>query len=113
MGFQNWVWDEENRRYVPEETLRDAPNYDVDLMAVGTRYDHWMELLEEFRSGIVALDTVREQYRSKADDVRRQHLNSAIDLIEKQLERHSNYDRKIWDTGRIIDAIPKKPEQVK
>jgi hypothetical protein len=77
------------------------------LLEVGTRYNHWSELLEEFRAGVVVLDTIKPQYVSKADVVKRGSLVDAIQLIEKQLDRHSNMDKKVWDMGRQINAIPK------
>jgi hypothetical protein len=110
MGVQELEWDQNNKRYVPKGTAI-FTEVSRDLSAIGTRYDHWMELLEEFRSGVVAIDTIRPQYKSKADEVRRERLEATIELIEKQLERRANYDRKVWDMGRQINAIPKITEK--
>lgn len=82
------------------------------LRQLGTRYQHWTELLDEFRAGIVVLGKIKETYRSKADEVKEEQLKNAVELIEKQLTRHSDYDKKVWTMGSQINAIPKKAEDI-
>lgn len=64
-----------------------------DLMATGTRYDHYVELREVFALGGEVIDGLEKTNRiCEADKVLRTKLQGAVEVINKRLSYLSNYE---------------------
>lgn len=97
-------WDAKERIYVaisePEKK---------DLMALGTRYEHYIELKELWAEGIEALAHLNKHLVTKGDTIKKDMLVAAVALVDKQLDLLSNHDLKKFRLKSEVDAI--KPNQ--
>jgi hypothetical protein len=86
----------------------DSVGTKLDLNAVGTRYDHYMELKEVFMTGIEVIDGMLPAHRSEGDIATRAKLASAVDAIDRRLLYLSNYSEKI----QYWESLPKALREI-
>lgn len=77
-----------------------------DLNETGTRYQHYAELAELFRTGVDILDTMSQNLINDTDRKKRVKLVGAIELIEARMGLLADYDKKTFSLRRTIDLIP-------
>ena len=88
-----------------------------DLMAIGTRYDHYMELKEIFMVGVETVKNMRTSHRTQMDDVIKHKLDAAVEMIDKQIcylsdfsvqdQSGSQLDRELYAIERERVSTPK------
>lgn len=81
----------------------------LDLLAVGTRFDHYCELKEIFAEGLDILETMKGTYNSVSDNKKRVELKAAVDLITTRLELLSGFERKTSANSRLAETINSIP----
>ncbi len=64
------------------------------LEEVGTRYSHYMELKEVFMTGIEVIKGMNPNYLGDSDNATLVKLQGAVEVINKQLEFLSDYEKK-------------------
>lgn len=79
------------------------------LTDVGTRYLHYVQLIDLFETGLGILKKLT--YTSTLDIERAKELEIAIKLLKKQLDVMGDYDH--LETMGIINTIPKNPKDIK
>lgn len=79
-----------------------------DLTEVGTRYEHLMELRDTFLDGIEVIKRLNPNWRSLVDIVKQNDLETAVELIEKQMELMAGFSIGCYELGRVIDDIQPK-----
>lgn len=88
----------------------------LNLMEMGTRYTHYMELKEVFLLGIDVIDRMNQSYVSDSDRKMRAELVTTVAMIEKRLAYLVSYSveaSQFSDFGREIDRIqPHKTPQL-
>jgi hypothetical protein len=67
--------------------IDDVPK--LDLMEMGTRWQHYAELRELFACGIEVIKTM--SFKSSGDDVMRVKLEGAVELIDIRINRLSDF----------------------
>lgn len=78
-----------------------------DLMELGTRYDHYVELRESWLEAIEDIKKIDDQNKSSSDYTILERLSIGVSLIEKRLDRLSQFDTKRFELKRQLDAIPR------
>jgi hypothetical protein len=84
------------------------------LMETATRYEHWSELLDAFRNAVVIIDrdyppTLRTS-GAIAMHANRVKIESAIELVESQLNKFSNRERAEYGLRNLVNSLPKAEE---
>lgn len=86
------------------------------LLENGTRFEHWSELLDAFRSAVVIIDRDYPPTLStmRAQDMRKNRvkIENAIELVESQLNKFSNRDEEQFKLAQIIEGLPKNAEEI-
>lgn len=77
------------------------------LMEVGTRFEHWSELLDTFRTAVVILENLHPGLGSAADLRKKVKIENAIEMIESQLNRFSNREDMQFKLAQEIERLPK------
>jgi hypothetical protein len=80
----------------------------LNLMEVGTRYSHYMELKEVFLLGIDVIDRMNQSFVNNSDKKLKEDLQTSVSCIEKRLAYLVNYSMEASqysDFGREIDRI--------
>jgi hypothetical protein len=80
----------------------------LDLLELGTRYAHYMELKEAFLLGIDTVDRMRPNLRSTADEEIKKRLQITVDTIERRLSYLSGFGAAEHcgsDLDRTLHAI--------
>lgn len=84
----------------------------LDLMQMGTRYDHYTELKEIFALGIEVINNMRPGIASEGDKKMKVKLEAAVELIEKRLLYLADYENQSWKTNRDIRiALSENPRK--
>ena len=85
-----------------------------DLLAKGTRYDHYMELKEVFMTGLNIINSMNPAHVSASEREKKTQLQHAVELITKRLDYLSDFvDETEWGSDlarevRDIDIKRKK-----
>lgn len=80
----------------------------LNLLEIGTRYSHYMELKEVFLLGIDVIDRMNQSYVSDTDKKMKADLATTVGMIEKRLAYLVSYSTEASqysDFGREIDRI--------
>jgi hypothetical protein len=96
--------------------LMDSPSTKLDLMETGTRYDHYMELVEAFNLGIETVNNMKESHRSTLDIEIRGRLKVTVEMIEKRINYLSGFStetRPGSDLDRTVYAIEAQRQAAK
>lgn len=65
-----------------------------DLMAIGTRYDHYVELREVFALGSEVIGGLQARgHDAEADRILKVKLDGAVEVINKRLSYLSNFEQ--------------------
>lgn len=80
------------------------------LTDVGTRYMHYAELLELWELNYQIM--VKYHYDTPHDTALRTKLESAVELLRKQMVTSGHYVQSVETVRSIIEAIPEKPEDI-
>jgi hypothetical protein len=62
------------------------------LDAIGTRYDHYMELKELFSQGVTILQEMNASHKGAADEEKLNKLKAAVEVIERRIDLLSGFD---------------------
>lgn len=82
------------------------PESKQDLNDAGTRFKHYTELLELWKTGEEILDTICDRpYVTEQDQINLERIRIAVALLEEQINILSNYSIKKWDMREEIDSI--------
>ena len=82
----------------------------TDLLEPVTRYEVYQELLELWRDGIVAIETIKPQYRSKVHEIMLRNLGGALSLLDEHLNKCADFDMEKFKFMRTINAIPQSAD---
>jgi hypothetical protein len=77
-----------------------------DLMEIGTRYNHYMELRELFAEGAEILSRLSPQLKYDGDYTKQKLLEETVKLIDGRMELLGNYRDACYKIGRVVDALP-------
>ncbi len=90
--------------------MNDSVGSKPDLMGVGTRYDHYVELREVFSSGVEVINGLQERgHDSRSDRDLKVKLSNAVEVIDKRLSYLSNFEQltvyssPLATTTRVIE----------
>jgi hypothetical protein len=90
----------------------------MNIEDVGTRYTHLSELLDLWKSGFEILTKQKEDYInthayfSNVKEMELKDLESAIRMLEKQLDVLTHYDEERYKVRQIVDAIEMEPKDL-
>lgn len=82
-----------------------------DLMEQGTRYQHYMELIDIFNLGIEVLNNASTVQKSKTDDQTKTELEHAVKRIQSRMDVISKYSAKQYGLAAEINKLPKPPKE--
>ena len=93
----------------PAEIKEKIPNSDKPptpktLDDVGRRYEHLMDLRDVWEGGLYTLSRIRPAYISKADEILKASLTTALNLLNKQIDSMSGIDHKLFEIRKRIDG---------
>jgi hypothetical protein len=74
------------------------------LEDVGRRYEHLTDLRDVWEEGLYTLSKIRPQYVSKADEILKESLTTAVSLLNKQIDSMAEIDRKFCEIRRLVDG---------
>lgn len=77
----------------------------LDLQAVGTRFDHYMELKEIFMLGVDVIDRMRPAYTNDNDRALKVKLQIAVEMINKRLDNLSEFSEKTSDYSELAKEV--------
>jgi hypothetical protein len=88
----------------------------LDLMELGTRYEHYMELRDAFDEGILMMQNALRIDDNKKTNERISNLKITVALIEARINYLADAETKLKNYGelaRTIRAIPpNRPAQI-
>lgn len=82
----------------------DKPPTPKTLDDVGRRYEHLMDLRDVWEGGLYTLSRIRPAYISKADEILKASLTTALNLLNKQIDSMSGIDHKLFEIRKRIDG---------
>lgn len=82
-----------------------------DLMEKGTRYQHYMELIDIFSLGIEVLNNASSVQKSDTDEKTKVELQHAVNRIQSRMDVLSKYSAKQYGLAAEINKIPKPPKE--
>ena len=85
--------------------MTEEPPKPKELTDMGMRYTHLVDMREIWQNGLETINRIKPQYLSKADEVLRTSLESAISLVDKQLDLMSKIDIKKYELKKVIDGL--------
>ena len=77
----------------------------LDLHEQGTRFEHYRELLDFWEDGLIALSRINPKYTGQSEETRILQLNTATSLLRTRIDQLSNFDRKKFEVGKVVDEI--------
>jgi len=84
---------------------------ELNLKDVGTRYEHYSQLLSLWESGLEIL----KKYRLVTEGEFRQlnQLETGIELLRKQIDVLAEFNESILTIKMEINSIPRDPSKIK
>lgn len=97
-------------RIVVKPMVPKKENKEASLQDVGTRFQHYSDLIELFDS---ALEIVKQSYKNSPNQIdanRITMLDSAVTCIRKETDRLADWDYKQWGLRQEVEKIGPHPE---
>jgi hypothetical protein len=83
-----------------------------DLMETGTRYQHYMELVDIFSTGIEIISNLPASLITESDKKKRVELEHAVARIEARMDVLSKFQMKQAGMRTVIEfGLPKLPKE--
>jgi len=82
------------------------------LTDIGTRYQHYSELLDLWETGVDIMTHLKADLLGDEDKIRIGELQIAVRMLTKQFDVMSDYNRKIYSLCSDIDSIKKNPGEI-
>lgn len=81
-----------------------------NLLDTGTRWEHWVELLESFEHGLEAVNNSLARFSNPTDKQRKRSLEGAVFLIANQITKLADYDKHKLKLKKVIDEAERTPK---
>jgi hypothetical protein len=94
--------DVNTKEFVPQQQLTD----------VGTRYEHYSQLIDQWEVAANQIKKIQPQYRSDREELMMSTLEDCATLLRRQMEAMAKYDTKQWSLRDEINRIPKDPSKI-
>lgn len=103
-------WDAHKRKYVTEEERMAPEAQGNQLLDIGTRWKHLVDMREIWQCALANLEQIRPGYVTTGDKKLKEQLESAVFLIDRQINLMARYDLAKPALMRDINAIPPIPK---
>jgi hypothetical protein len=71
---------------------------------MGRRYDHLQDLREVWESGLYTLSKIKPQYIAKSDEVLKESLITALNLLNRQIDLMSGFETKYYEIRKRVES---------
>lgn len=115
--MSDWQRELEDRADAAEAAKSTKPKTEAEkdpLLQVGTRYDHYTELIDKYLLAISRVKATYERFPNASDYQKWARYEAFVRIMREEMDKLGNIETKIWPLRNFIETTkPKVSEEVK
>lgn len=91
-------------------SAKSAPKTEIKdpLLQVGTRFDHYTELIDKYLLAIQRIKATYERFPNASDYRKWAEYEAFVRIMREELDKLANIDQKQWSLGQEVDVLSRE-----